>query len=59
MTKSEKNEYYIGHISEAPFARDGMSEDEYFEEKRYFVEHFEEWIAGTYQPLWKQRINNG
>lgn len=36
------------------FYRKGMSEEEFNEEYDYLVQHFDEYKAGTYVPLWKQ-----
>ena len=38
-----------GTIKETPFWRDGMSVEEYEEERNYLMRQ------GTYTPLWKQR----
>lgn len=37
-----------------PFIYEGMTPAEYDEEKRYWIEHYQEYIDGTYVPLWKQ-----
>ena len=44
-----------GTIKETPFWRDGMSVEEYEEERNYLMEHWQELRQGTYTPLWKQR----
>ena len=44
-----------GTIEETPFWRDGMSVEEYEEERNYLMEHWRELRQGTYTPLWKQR----
>ena len=41
--------------TECPFYRDGMTYGEYDEEFKYFSEHYKDFIAGTYKPLWKQK----
>ena len=39
-----------------PFVREGMTIDEYFEEKEYyFKQPMEEFKSQRYKPLWKQR----
>lgn len=42
---------------EYPFYRKGMTPEEWETEREYHIAHFQEWIDGTYQPLWKQALN--
>ena len=44
-----------GTIKETPFWRDGMSVEEYEEERNYLMEPWQDLRQGTYTPLWKQR----
>ena len=32
-----------------------MTEEAYFEEKKYYGENFDKVMSGEYMPLWKQR----
>ena len=45
-------------IRDVPYWHDGMTPDEYDEERIYFAEHFIDWQYGRYKPLWKQRSEN-
>lgn len=42
-------------LKEAPYWREGMSPEEYDEEREYYYSHFQEWLDCSYEPLWKQR----
>lgn len=42
-------------LREVPFWRDGMSPEEYDEEREYLGENYKMLQDGTYMPLWKQR----
>ena len=42
-------------LKEAPFWRDGMSVEEYEEERDYLNNHCQELLKGTYKPLWQQK----
>lgn len=48
----EVEEYF--HMLEYPFVRDDMTWEEYFIEKEYYGEHWNEVRTGEYKPLWKQ-----
>jgi hypothetical protein len=56
----EKDEEIIDNLNpillEYPFVRKGMTVSEYEKEKMYWGTHLEEVKAGTYIPLWKQKI---
>ncbi len=56
-----ENKINLGPITsgakEAPFYREGMTPEEWMKENDYYIAHFQEWIDGTYQPLWKQDMN--
>lgn len=41
-------------LLEYPFVRDDMTWEEYFIEKEYYGEHWNEVRTGEYKPLWKQ-----
>lgn len=44
-------------LKEAAFWRDGMTPEEYDEEREYLYHcHWEDFMEGTYLPLWVQRI---
>ena len=34
---------------------EGITYDEFEEEKDYFIHHYEDYKNGTYIPLWKQK----
>ena len=40
-----------GTIKETPFWRDGMSVEEYEEERNYLMEHWRDLRQGTYYPF--------
>ena len=42
-------------LMEAPYWRNGMTPEEYDEEREYFAKNFNLVIIGEYIPLWKQR----
>lgn len=48
-------DYWSLMLTEYLFVREGMTEEEYWEEIDYWGHHLEEVKAGTYKPLWKQR----
>lgn len=50
-----RDEWATPGMKEWVFWRDGMTQEEYDAEYRYFYEHIEDWQNGTYQPLWKQK----
>lgn len=55
MTKEEKeDQLFRDRCLEYPFKRPGMKDEEFKEEMLYFMEHFKEYQAGIYNPLWKQ-----
>ena len=41
-------------IMEAPFWKNGMTPEEYENEREYFYKHLEDVKKGTYKPLWQQ-----
>ena len=41
-------------LKEAPFWKDGMTPEEYDEEREYFYKHYEDYTNGKYKPLWQQ-----
>ncbi|MGN0501124.1 MAG: hypothetical protein ACI4HK_08300 [Ruminococcus sp.] len=49
------NEWATLTIKEVPFWRDGMTPEEYDEERIYFYKNFDSYKKGTYIPLWKQK----
>ena len=55
----EENEYWATDtLKEAPFWREGMSPEEYDEEREYLSKNFYLLQEGKYIPLWKQKENN-
>lgn len=54
MTKEESAQLFRDRCLEYPFKRQGMSDEEFKKELVYFMDHFKEYQAGTYKPLWKQ-----
>lgn len=42
-------------LMEAPYWRNGMTPEEYDEEREYFAKNFKQYMDGEYMPLWKQR----
>lgn len=60
-SKSMDDKINLGSITsgmmEASFYRKGMTPEEWMKEYGYYMAHFQEWIDGTYQPLWKQAMN--
>ena len=60
MSTMVKNDEWASEtLKEAPYWRDGMTPEEYDEERVYFGENYELFRQGKYLPLWKQhQINN-
>ena len=44
-------------MMEYPFYYDGMTVDEWKEERQYMADHMADVKNGTYKPLWKQKQN--
>lgn len=42
-------------LMEALFWRNGMTPEEYEEERKYFANNFQRYMNGEYVPLWRQR----
>lgn len=42
-------------LKEAPFYREGMSQEEYDIEREYHGKNTKLVLSGQYEPLWKQR----
>lgn len=49
------NDWAPFQLKEAPFWKDGMTPEEYDEEREYLIEHWEEYTHGKYLPLWRQQ----
>lgn len=49
------SEWATGTLKEAPYWRNGMTPEEYEEERDYFNNHLKEFYDGTYVPMWKQK----
>lgn len=59
MSKMEENEdWATDTLKEAPFWREGMSPEEYDEEREYLSKNFYLLQEGKYIPLLKQKENN-
>jgi len=43
-------------LLEYPFMHDGITHEEYEEERDYFIHHYEDYKKGSYVPLWKQKV---
>lgn len=41
-------------MKEAPYYYDGMTPEQYEEERVYLAEHIDEYTSGAYKPLYKQ-----
>lgn len=50
-----ESNWATGTLKEVPFWRDGMTPEEYEEERTYYCEHWLEYTRGEYRPLWMQR----
>lgn len=44
-------------LKEAPYWRDGMTPEEYENERDYFNSHLRDFYHNNYTPLWKQKIS--
>ena len=53
----EENNWATATLKEAPFWREDMQPEEYDAEMRYFSSHYNDYLAGKYMPLWKQKTN--
>lgn len=42
-------------LKEVPFWRDGMTPEEYEEERTYMIKNWDAVLGCTYVPLWKQK----
>ncbi len=51
----ENNDWATETLKEAPFWRDGMTPEEYDEEREYLGKNYILLQKGTYVPLWKQK----
>lgn len=50
-----KNAWYRMNMIEAPFMYPDISPEAYAEEEKYLSAHYDDFVNGTYQPLWVQR----
>ena len=57
--ENETIDNFHPNLLEYPFVRQGMTVKEYWEERNYWGSHLNEVKAGTYEPLWKQRLKKG
>ena len=55
MTQDQSNEWATPSLKEAPYWRDGMTPEEYEDERKYLIDNFHLVQSGEYLPLWKQR----
>lgn len=51
----ENNDWATETLKEVPFWRDGMTPEEYDEEREYLGKNYILLQKGTYVPLWKQK----
>lgn len=52
-----KSDWASFTLREVPFWRDGMTPEEYDEEREYLYRyHWEDFMQGKYLPLWVQRL---
>lgn len=51
----ENNDWATETLKEAPFWRDGMTPEEYDEEREYLGKNYILLQKGTYVPFWKQK----
>lgn len=51
----ENNDWATETLKEAPFWRDGMTPEEYDEEREYLGKNYILLQKRTYVPLWKQK----
>lgn len=57
---AKESDWATYSLMEAPFWRNGMTPEEYEEEREYYYMHLEDVKKGTYKPLWQQDgSNNG
>lgn len=40
--------------NQKPFLREGMTVGEFLEERKYLGEHYQEFLDGSYEPLWRK-----
>lgn len=52
---TEDRDWASPTLKEVPFWRDGMTPEEYEEERTYLGKHWEEYTHGSYTPLWRQK----
>ena len=51
----ENEDWATPSLKEAEFWRDGMTVEEYEEERDYLWSHYDLLLEAKYMPLWKQR----
>lgn len=54
LTPEQRSNYFTAGMKEWVFYREGMTPEEYEAENEYLMHHFEEYLNGTYLPMWKQ-----
>lgn len=55
MPTEDEKDWSTATLREVPFWRDGMTVEEYEEERTYYIEHYDPYDMKDYLPLWKQR----
>lgn len=55
MTHESISDWATPTLKEAVYWRDGMTPEEYDEEREYFGLNYKMFMDGTYKPLWAQR----
>ena len=53
--ENEYNDWATPTLKEEPFWREGMTPEEYEEERDYLIHNYHLLMSGEYVPLWKQR----
>ena len=53
----EEKDWATATLREVPFWRNDMQPEENDIERAYYIVHFDDLRKGTYNPLWKQKIN--
>ena len=55
MNLAEKSEWATFQLREQPFWCEGMTPEEFDEERSYLIEHWNDLTKGIYLPLWVQK----
>lgn len=55
---NEEKNWAVGTLLDVPFWRNDMQPAEYDIERVYWKTHWSDFEKGTYEPLWKQKLND-